>query len=64
MLQAPWNAGPATIRQLTDELHPGGGAGSYATVQVLLNRLEAKGCVRLRPLGRPTPSPPPSAATS
>ncbi len=46
VLQALWDAGPATIRQLTDALYPGGGAGSYATVQVLLNRLEAKGCVR------------------
>ena len=46
VLQALWNAGPATIRQLTDALYPGGGAAQYATVQVLLNRLEAKGFVR------------------
>jgi BlaI family penicillinase repressor len=46
VLQALWDAGPATIRQLTEALYPGGGAAQYATVQVLLNRLEAKGFVR------------------
>ena len=46
VLQALWDAGPATIRRLTDVLYPGGGAVQYATVQKLLDRLEAKGCVR------------------
>ena len=46
ILQALWDTGPATIRQLTDALYPGGGVAQYATVQKLLERLESKGCVR------------------
>src|SRR5947199_9085626 len=46
VLQVLWDAGPTTIRRLTDALYPGGGATHYATVQKLLDRLEAKGCVR------------------
>jgi BlaI family transcriptional regulator, penicillinase repressor len=46
VLQALWDAGPTTIRRLTDALYPGGGTTHYATVQKLLDRLEAKGCVR------------------
>src|SRR5947209_232618 len=46
VLQALWDGGPATSRRLTDALYPGGGAAQYATVQKLLDRLEAKGCVR------------------
>jgi predicted transcriptional regulator len=46
LLQVLWDSGPATIRQLTDILYPGGGTAQYATVQKLLERLEAKGCVR------------------
>ena len=46
VLQALWDEGPATIRRLTDVLYPGGAAAQYATVQKLLDRLEAKGCVR------------------
>jgi predicted transcriptional regulator len=46
VLEALWDAGPATIRQLTDALYPGGGASHYATVQKLLERLEADRCVR------------------
>ena len=49
VLQALWDGGPATIRRLTDVLYPGGGAAQYATVQTLLHRLEAKGCVRRDP---------------
>ena len=45
VLQALWDDGPATIRQLTDRLYPGGSTAHYATVQKLLERLEAKGCV-------------------
>jgi BlaI family penicillinase repressor len=45
LLQVLWDSGPATIRQLTDVLYPGGGAAHYATVQKLLERLEGKGCV-------------------
>ena len=46
ILQLLWDGGPATIRRLTDALYPGGGAAQYATVQKLLDRLEAKSCVR------------------
>jgi predicted transcriptional regulator len=46
VLQALWGRGSATIRQLTDALYPGGSAAQYATVQKLLERLEAKGCAR------------------
>ncbi len=45
VLQALWDGGPMTIRQLTDRLYPGGGTAQYATVQKLLERLEAKECV-------------------
>jgi predicted transcriptional regulator len=45
ILQALWDRQPATIRQLTEVLYPGGGQAHYATVQKLLDRLEAKGCV-------------------
>src|SRR5687767_2026925 len=37
---------PATIRAISDRLYPGGGAAHYATVQKLLERLEAKKFVR------------------
>ena len=37
---------PATIRAISDRLYPKGGAAHYATVQKLLERLEAKGFVR------------------
>ena len=45
ILQVLWERGPATIRQLTDELYPDGSTSQYATVQKLLERLEQKGCV-------------------
>jgi len=45
ILQALWDSQPSTIRQLTDILYPRGGAAHYATVQKLLDRLEAKGCI-------------------
>src|SRR5437763_468861 len=46
MLQVLWDRGAATRRQVTDALYPGGDAAHYATVQKLLERLEAKGYVR------------------
>jgi predicted transcriptional regulator len=46
ILQVLWEQGPATRRRLTDVLYPGGGPAHYATVQKLLERLEAKGYVR------------------
>jgi predicted transcriptional regulator len=45
VLQALWDRGPATRRQLTEILYPEGGASQYTTVQKLLERLEAKGHV-------------------
>jgi predicted transcriptional regulator len=45
VLQALWDRGPATIRQLADILYPHGNEAHYATVQKLLDRLEHKGCV-------------------
>ena len=46
VLRFLWDRGPATIRQVTEVLYPGGGAAQYATVQKLLDRMEAKGYVR------------------
>ena len=45
ILHALWDRGPQTVRQLTDLLYPEGTGSQYATVQKLLDRLEAKGCV-------------------
>lgn len=45
ILEALWDREPATIRTLTDLLYPGGTTVHYATVQKLLQRLEAKGYV-------------------
>ena len=53
VLRALWEGGPATIRALTDRLYPSGGVSEYATVQKLLERLEAKGHVARRAEGRP-----------
>lgn len=52
VLEALWRHGEATIRTLTDELYPGGGAGRYATVQKLLERLADKGFADRRREGR------------
>jgi predicted transcriptional regulator len=46
ILQVLWERGPATRRQIADVLYPAGDAVHYATVQKLLERLEAKGHVR------------------
>jgi predicted transcriptional regulator len=45
IVQVLWERGPATIRQLADALYPRSTDPYYATVQKLLERLEAKGCV-------------------
>lgn len=45
LLQVLWDRGRCSTRQLTDVLYPQGGASGYATVQKLLERLEAKGLV-------------------
>lgn len=50
ILQALWDLGRATVRDLLDRLP--GDDRAYTTVQTLLNRLEAKGCVSTRKDGR------------
>ena len=45
LLQALWDEGPATIRQLVERVYQQTGASVYGTVQKLLDRLEAKRCV-------------------
>jgi len=52
VLLALWDAGPSTIRTLTDRLYPGGSSSEYATVQKLLERLEDKGHVTRRAEGQ------------
>jgi BlaI family penicillinase repressor len=46
ILQILWAHGALTIRQITDVLYPDSRSSYYATVQKLLERLEAKHCVR------------------
>jgi predicted transcriptional regulator len=48
VLEVLWDRGSSTIRELTDRLYPEGGTSHYATVQKLLERLEAKHCVSRR----------------
>jgi len=45
ILQVLWQKGEGTPRQITDAIYPTGGPAQYATVQKLLERLEAKGHV-------------------
>lgn len=45
ILQALWEHGSATIRQLAERIYGAGGSSAYATVQKLLDRLETKGYV-------------------
>jgi predicted transcriptional regulator len=45
VLRRLWDGGPATIRQLAEGVYGQDGASAYATVQKLLDRLEAKGFV-------------------
>jgi BlaI family penicillinase repressor len=46
VLELLWEQGPGTIRRLTDTIYPHGDTAHYATVQKLLERLEAKGFVK------------------
>ena len=46
VLEPLWHIGPQTIRQLTARLYPDQSTSDYATVQKLLERLEAKRCVK------------------
>lgn len=45
ILRELWERGHATIREVTDAIYREGTAPQYATVQKLLERLEAKECV-------------------
>jgi BlaI family transcriptional regulator, penicillinase repressor len=45
VLEALWDGGPQTIRELTGRLYPSLSVSDYATVQKLLARLEEKRCV-------------------
>jgi|GraSoiStandDraft_55_1057291.scaffolds.fasta_scaffold375727_1 predicted transcriptional regulator len=55
ILQVLWDQGSCTRRQITDVLYPRGGPAQYATVQKLLERLEAKGLVAAKPPPLPSP---------
>jgi predicted transcriptional regulator len=48
VLDALWQRGEATIRDLRDSLYPDGGSSKFATVQKLLARLAAKKLVARR----------------
>lgn len=48
VLRVLWAMGVATIREIRDDLYPGGETSEYGTVQKLLERLEAKDLVRRR----------------
>jgi predicted transcriptional regulator len=52
VLQALWEHGPATVRQLSEAVYPGGGASQYGTVHKLLERLESKNYVKRARRGR------------
>jgi BlaI family penicillinase repressor len=53
VLQALWDRGPASVRQLADLLYPGGDPTHYGTVQKLLQRLARKRCVQRVPRRSP-----------
>jgi len=46
VLKVLWDMDRATVREILSELYPKGDSSEYATVQKLLERLEAKGFVR------------------
>jgi BlaI family penicillinase repressor len=46
ILQVLWDRESATVRELAEALYGKSSASNHATVQKLLERLEAKGCVR------------------
>src|SRR4029078_6588856 len=46
ILQVLWDRGQATVRELTEQLYSEYSSSQHATVQQLLERLEAKDCVR------------------
>jgi predicted transcriptional regulator len=46
ILQVLWDRGRASVRELTERLYSEYSSSQHATVQKLLERLEAKDCVR------------------
>ena len=52
VLRHLWRRGEATVRAIAEDLYPDGGASAQATVQKLLERLAAKGCVERHRQGR------------
>lgn len=46
ILQVLWDRGSASVRELTEQLYTTYSASQHATVQKLLERLEAKECVQ------------------
>ena len=46
VLQVLWDRGPATIREISEQIYGDSSTPRYATVQKLLERLEKKKCVR------------------
>jgi len=45
VLRVLWERGPQSARQLVEVIYPAGRPADFSTVQKLLERLEAKGCV-------------------
>jgi predicted transcriptional regulator len=43
VLKALWDVGPATVREVMNQLHASGRRSAYTTVQTMLTRLEQKG---------------------
>lgn len=52
ILKVLWEKGRVTIRQIRDILYPDGSPSHYATVQKLLERLEAEGFVSRKRAGK------------
>lgn len=46
VLRVLWDHGPATVREVLEQLHERGRKVAYTTVLTFLTRLEQKGCVR------------------
>ncbi len=53
VLEVLWEVEEASVREIADRLYPGGKGGQSATVQKLLERLEAKGWVERQRRQRP-----------
>ncbi len=53
VLKVLWEHGPGTVREVNAHLQSRGHGWAYTTVQTMLSRLQAKGCVRAQPGERP-----------